>query len=42
MKDHPMASLPLVLGLTVCEKVIGEEVTKNVSLISTFSRLVVE
>jgi hypothetical protein len=27
------------VGLTVCEKVIVEEGTKNVSLISTFSRL---
>jgi hypothetical protein len=37
-----MSSLPTVLGLTLCEKAIVEEVTKNVTLVSTFTRLVVE
>jgi hypothetical protein len=37
-----MVPLPTVLGLIVCEKVIVEERTKNVSLISCFDRLVVE
>jgi hypothetical protein len=27
---------PLLLGLTLCEKVIVEESTKNVTLVSTF------
>jgi hypothetical protein len=34
--------LPVVLGLIVCEKAIVEEGTKNVTLVSTYSRLVVE
>src|SRR5947209_299051 len=33
---------PLVLGLTLCEKVIVEEGTKNVTLVSTFTTTVVE
>src|SRR5262249_59244754 len=37
-----MTPLPLVLGLTVCEKAIVEEGTKNVTLMSTFTRIVVE
>ncbi len=37
-----MTPLPMVLGLTVCEKVIVEEGTKNVSLVSTFTKLFVE
>ena len=37
-----MTPLPLALGLTVCEKAIVEEGTKNVTLMSTFTRLVVE
>jgi Family of unknown function (DUF6941) len=37
-----MVPLPTVVGLIVCERVIVEEGTKNVSLISTFERLNVE
>src|SRR5262249_41232986 len=37
-----MTPLPMVLGLTVCEKVIVEEGTKNVSLVNTFTKLTVE
>jgi hypothetical protein len=37
-----MTPLPLVLGLTLCEKAIVEEGTKNITLVSTFSRLVVD
>ncbi len=33
---------PMVLGLTICEKAIVEESTKNVTLVNTFTRLVVE
>jgi hypothetical protein len=33
---------PIVLGLTICEKVIVEEGTRNVTIMSTFTRLVVE
>src|SRR5713226_1601719 len=33
---------PVVLGLTICEKVIIEERTKNVTLVSTFSKLIAE
>jgi hypothetical protein len=32
---------PVAIGLVVCERVIVEEATKNVSLISTFTRFVV-
>lgn len=34
-----MFPVPVAVGLTVCEKVIVEEGTRNVSLISTFIRL---
>jgi hypothetical protein len=34
-----MVPVPVAVALSVCEKVIVEEGTKNVSLISTFSRL---
>lgn len=34
-----MFPVPVAVGLAVCEKVIVEEGTKNVSLISTFRRL---
>jgi hypothetical protein len=33
---------PIVLGLTICEKVIVEESTKNVTLVSTFTKLQVD
>jgi hypothetical protein len=33
---------PVVLGLTVCEKIIVEERTKNVTLVSTFTKLVAD
>ncbi len=33
---------PTVLGLTICEKVIFEEGTKNATLVSTFTKLTVE
>ena len=33
---------PMVLGLTICEKGIVEEGTRNVTLVNTFTRLVVE
>ncbi len=36
-----MDPLPVVRGLTICEKVIVEEGTKNVTLVSTFTKLVV-
>ena len=36
-----MSPFPLVLGLTLCEKAIVEEGTKNVTLVSTFSKLTV-
>jgi len=32
---------PIVLGLTLCEKVIIEEGTKNVTIVSTFTKLLV-
>ena len=34
-----MFPVPVAVGLAVCERVIVEEGTRNVSLISTFSRL---
>ena len=34
-----MVPAPVAVGLSICEKVIVEEGTKNVSLISTFRRL---
>jgi hypothetical protein len=34
-----MFPAPVAVGLSICEKAIVEEGTKNVSLISTFSRL---
>lgn len=37
-----MIPLPVVLGLTICEKVIVEEGTKNVTLVSTFTKLIVD
>jgi hypothetical protein len=37
-----MSPFPLVLGLTLCEKAIVEEGTKNVTLVSTFTKLTVE
>jgi hypothetical protein len=37
-----MTPTPLVLGLTLCEKAILEEGTRNVTLVSTFTTLVVE
>jgi hypothetical protein len=33
---------PIVLGLAICEKVIVEEGTKNVTLVSTFTKLIIE
>jgi hypothetical protein len=30
---------PIAIGLTICEKVILEELTKNVSLLNTFTKL---
>jgi len=36
-----MTPFPVVLGLTICEKALVEEGTKNVSLISTFTKIVV-
>jgi hypothetical protein len=33
---------PIVLGLTICEKAIVEEGTRNVTIVSTFTRLVVD
>jgi hypothetical protein len=37
-----MNPLPTVLGLTLCEKAIVEEGTKNLTLVSTFTKLVVD
>jgi hypothetical protein len=37
-----MTPPPIVLGLTICEKVIIEEGTKNVTLVSTFTKFTVE
>jgi hypothetical protein len=37
-----MSPFPLVLGLTLAEKAIVEEGTKNLTLVSTFTTLVVE
>jgi hypothetical protein len=37
-----MFPTPVVLGLTVCEKAIIEQGTQNVTLVSSFTRLVVE
>jgi len=34
-----MVPVPVAVGLSICEKVIVEEGTRNVSLISTFRRL---
>jgi hypothetical protein len=36
-----MVPPPVVLGLSICEKVIVEEGTRNVTLVSTFTKLVV-
>ena len=33
---------PVVLGLTICEKAIVEEGTRNVTLVSTFTKLLVD
>jgi hypothetical protein len=33
---------PIVLGLTICEKVIIEEGTRNVTIVSTFTRLLMQ
>jgi len=40
--QSPMSPLPIVLGLTLCEKAIVEEGTKNITLVSTFTKLVVD
>jgi hypothetical protein len=37
-----MIPKPIALGMTICEKVIVEERTKNVTLVSCFTRLIVE
>jgi hypothetical protein len=37
-----MTPPPIVLGLNLCEKVIVEEGTRNVSLVSTFEKLTVD
>jgi hypothetical protein len=37
-----MVPPPIALGLTLCEKVIVEEGTKNVTLVSTFTKLRVD
>jgi hypothetical protein len=37
-----MSPLPVVLGLTICEKIIVEEGTKNLTLISTFNKINVD
>jgi hypothetical protein len=37
-----MSPLPVALSLTVCEKVIVEERTRNITLVSTFTKLVVD
>lgn len=37
-----MTPLPITLGLSICEKVIIEEGTKNATLVSTFTKLNVE
>jgi hypothetical protein len=34
-----MSPLPLVLGLTLCENAIVEERTKNLTLLSTFTKM---
>ena len=34
-----MTPIPIALGLTLCEKVIVEEGTRNVTLMSTFTKL---
>jgi hypothetical protein len=42
IKEPPMSPAPLVLGLTLCEKAIVEEGPKNMTLVSTFTKLVVD
>jgi hypothetical protein len=37
-----MIPRPIALGLTICEKIIVEEKTRNVTLVSCFSKLIVE
>jgi hypothetical protein len=37
-----MNPFPSVLGLTLCEKAIVEEHTRNITLVSTFSRFVLD
>jgi hypothetical protein len=37
-----MVPPPVVLGFILCEKIIVEEKTKNLTLVSTFNKLVVE
>lgn len=37
-----MVPPPIVLGLTICEKAIVEEGTRNVTLVSTFTKLRVD
>lgn len=37
-----MIPLPIVHGLTLCEKVIIEEATRNVTLVNCFTKLAVE
>jgi hypothetical protein len=37
-----MVPLPIVLGLSVCERVIVEEGTQNLTLVSCFTKLLVD
>jgi hypothetical protein len=38
-RTSPMVPTPIALGLTLCEKVIVEEATRNITLVNCFSRL---
>jgi hypothetical protein len=37
-----MIPRPIALGLTICEKAIVEERTRNLTLVSCFTKLIVE
>jgi hypothetical protein len=39
IEEEAMNPLPIVLGLTICEKIIMEEGTKNLTIVSTFTKI---
>jgi hypothetical protein len=41
-EERPMSPVPIALGLTLCEKVIVEERTRNLTFVSTFTKLLAD